>query len=84
MGDVLRIAAGERADALCIADALASHHAGLEFDDPAWVVVVQAVNSAVLLTEVLDAVSACLQEHTIASVTVTVDEQTYVMEGAAP
>jgi hypothetical protein len=35
MGDDLRIAAGERADAVCIADALASHDAGLEFDDAA-------------------------------------------------
>jgi hypothetical protein len=83
MGDVLRIATSDRADAICIAEALPSHDARVEFEDPCWVVVVPAVKSGVVLTGVIAAVSACLDELSVAAVTVTIDEQTYIMEGAA-
>ena len=55
MEDVLRIEASRRADAECIADALAEYEARTESEGDNWVVVVDSVSSGRMLAAVLDA-----------------------------
>jgi hypothetical protein len=83
VGDVLRIGAARPVDADCIVDALREHGAELERDGRSWIVLVPDSGEGDVLTTVLGALHACLEEHEISSVKVTVDEQTYVMQGAA-
>jgi hypothetical protein len=80
MADALRIAATKRADATCIAAALADYESRIETEQGEWVVVVPAVVSNALTTAVLDALQSCLHGSEVASVTVTLDGRTYVME----
>ena len=80
MGEVLRIEAQRRRDAECIRDALEEHGAGLDCDDT--VVLVPDSGEGEMLTAILGALHACLDDHQIASVKVTVDEQTYVMQSS--
>ena len=79
MGEVLRIEAQQRRDAECIRDALERHGADLDHDDP--VVLVPDSGEGDVLSAVLGALHSCLEDERIASVKVTVDEQTYVMQG---
>jgi hypothetical protein len=67
---------------VCIAEALAEEGAALEEDDASCAVLVPDNGHAGALTSVLGAVQACLDRHEIRSIKVTVDEQTYVMEGS--
>ena len=80
MGEVLRIEAQQRRDAECIRDALHEHDADLAHDDP--VVLVPDSGEGDVLSAVLGALHSCLEDEQIASVKVTVDKQTYVMQGA--
>ena len=79
--ELLRIEAQQRRDAECIRDALEEH--GADLDRDARVVLVPDSGGGDVLTALLGALHACLEDHQIASVNVTVDEQTYVMQGAA-
>jgi hypothetical protein len=79
--DVLRIEAAQRADAECIADALAEYNASVE--PKGAVVIVTGMSSGTLVTAVLDALKACLDANAIAPVKVSIDDQHYVMEEAA-
>ena len=78
--DGLRIAATRRADATCIAAALAEFESRIETDHDEWVVVVPAVVSHAVTTAILDALQSCLHGSEIAAVKVTLDGRTYVME----
>jgi len=78
--DGLRIGATKRADATCIAEALAGFESRIEPDHGEWVVVVPAVVSHALTTAVLDALQSCLHGSEIAAVKVTLDGRTYVIE----
>ena len=80
IADTLRIAATRRADATCIAAALAEYESRIETERGGWVVVVPAVVSNAVPTAVLDALQSCLHGSEVASVKVTVDGRTYVME----
>jgi hypothetical protein len=80
IADALRIAATKRADATRIAAALADFESRIETEHGEWVVVVPAVVSNALTTAVLDALQSCVQESEVASVKVTIDGRTYVME----
>jgi hypothetical protein len=82
MEDVLRIEAGRRADAACIADALAEYDARVESEGEGSLVLVDAVNGAARLAAVLDALKTCLDGNGIAAVKVAINDQQYVMEGA--
>jgi hypothetical protein len=78
--DVLRIEAAQRADAECIADALAEYNASVEPNGA--VVIVTGMSSGTLVTAVLDALKACLDANAIVAAKVSIDDQHYVMEGA--
>lgn len=80
MADALRIAATNRADATRIAAVLADFESRIETEQGEWVVVVPAVVSNAVPTAVLDALQSCLHGSEVASVKVTVDGRTYVME----
>jgi Na+/phosphate symporter len=80
MEDVLRIEAAQRADAKCIADALAEYNASVE--PQGSVVLITGMNSGTLVTAALDALKACLDANAIAAVKVLINGQHYVMEGA--
>jgi hypothetical protein len=80
VADALRIAASKRADATCIAAALAEFESRIETEHGEWVVVVPAVVSNAVTTAVLDALQSCLHGSEVASVKVTLDGRTYVME----
>jgi hypothetical protein len=80
MAGALRIAATKRADATCIAAALADFESRIETEHDEWVVVVPAVVSNALTTAVLDALQSCVHDSEVASVRVTIDGHTYVME----
>ncbi len=80
MEDVLRIEAAQRADAECIADALADYDASVGPNGS--VVLVTGMSSGTLLTAVLDVLKECLDANAIAAVKVSIDDQHYVMEGA--
>jgi hypothetical protein len=79
MADALRIAATNRADATCIAAALAEYESRIEIEHDEWVVVVPAVVSNAFPTAVLDALQSCLHGSEVASVKVTIDGRPYVM-----
>ena len=76
----LRIGATRRADARCIAEALAEFESRIESDHDEWIVVVPAVVSLASPTAVLNALQSCLHGSEIAAVKVTLDGRTYVME----
>jgi hypothetical protein len=78
--DVLRIEAGRRADAECIADALAEYEAHLESEGES-VVLLSALSSGTALAAVLDALKSCLDANGISAVKVAINDQHYVMEG---
>jgi hypothetical protein len=81
----LRIEAIHRADAECIADALAEHDLRIELESEASVTVSgvgSGVGSGAVLMAVLDALQSCLDANTIAAVKVSIDDRHYVMEGA--
>jgi hypothetical protein len=80
IADALRIAATKRADATRIAAALADYESRIETEQGEWVVVVPAVVSNALTTAVLDALQSCVHDSEVASVKVTIDGRTYVME----
>jgi hypothetical protein len=80
IADALRIAATKRADATRIAAALADYESRIETEHGEWVVVVPAVVSNALTTAVLDALQSCVHDSEVASVKVTIDGRTYVME----
>ena len=75
----LRIGATKRADATCIAAALAEFESRIETDRDEWVVVVPAVVSLAAPAAVLDALQSCLHDAGIAAVTVTFDGRTHAM-----
>jgi hypothetical protein len=80
MADALRIAATNRADATRIAAVLADFESRIETEHGEWVVVVPAVVSNAVPTAVLDALQSCLHGSEVASVKVTIDGRTHVME----
>jgi len=80
MADALRIAATKRADATCIAAALAEFESRIEIEHDEWVVVVPAVVSNAFPTAILDALQSCLHGSEVAAVKVTIDGRPYVME----
>jgi hypothetical protein len=75
-----RIEAARRADAECIAAALAKYEARLESKGES-VVLVSVVSSGTVLAAVLDALKSCLDANGISAVKVALDDQHYVMEG---
>ena len=81
MRELLRIEAQQRRDAECIWDALQEHGPLLDPDGRA--LLVPDNGNGEVLKAVLCALHACLEEHRIPSVKVTVSETTYVMPGSA-
>lgn len=79
MEGVLRIEAAQPADAECIATALAAYDASVE--PQGSVVLVTRMSSGTVIAAVFDALKVCLDANAIAAVTVSFDDQHYVMEG---
>ena len=77
----LRVATARQDDAECVSAALSNYESEVESEDGAWAVVIPAPAEASMLSALLRALEDCLDENQIPSVTVTIDEQTYVMEG---
>lgn len=84
VADILRIEASERADAQCIADALAEYAARLESDGESSVVLVGLIRGGAMLLGLLAALKSCLDANGTGAVTLTVDDRHYVMEGVPP
>jgi hypothetical protein len=69
-------------DAECVCDALREYGSEVEqHEGGPWVVHVAELADGSDFTAVLAALKSCLDENEIASVKVTIDEQSYVMEG---
>jgi hypothetical protein len=79
---VLQVATESLEDAECIADALAKHEPQIECVDGSWVLVLTTTSERVVLPALLGALKACLDEHAIPMVKVTLDGRTYTMQGA--
>jgi len=79
----LRIGVARLEDAECISDALGGSGSEVADDDGAFTVVIPRPAEREMVTALLSALKTCLDENAIASVRVTVDEQSYVMEGTA-
>jgi hypothetical protein len=81
VGEDLRIGTKREEDAECVAEALGEYRPELEQGEGDWAVVIPAQSEGVLVTDLLTALEQCLTENEIRSVTVTIGEQSYVMEG---
>jgi len=81
MDGSLRIETSARSDAECVADQLAGYGPRVDQCGDKCTVVVPAGVSHAVLTGVLDALQACLDDRDIASVKVTMDSRSYMMEG---
>jgi hypothetical protein len=64
-----------------VSAALSHYGSQVEPDDDAWAVLIPAPAEASMLAALLRALEDCLDENEIRSVKVTIDEQSYVMEG---
>ena len=81
VGEGLRVGTARPEDAECVSAALSEYGSEVEPGNGAWAVVIKAPAEAEMLTALLGALKACLDKNEIASVTVTIGEQSYVMEG---
>jgi hypothetical protein len=79
--DGLRIGVARHEDAECVSDALKEYGSEIEDDHGAFAVVIPTAVEGEMFTALLSALKACLDENEIPSVSVTLGEQSYVMEG---
>jgi hypothetical protein len=79
----LRIGTARLEDAECISQALSQYGAEAEAEDGSSAVVLVPAAPVDALPDVLTALKVCLDTNAIASVKVSVDAQSYVMEGAS-
>jgi thiamine biosynthesis lipoprotein ApbE len=80
MREGVRITTDKRADAGCISEALVDFGSEVKREGKRWAVQVTAP-SAPEVTAALAALKNCLDETAIAFVKITIDGQTYAMEG---
>ena len=67
-------------NAECIADALGQYGSKIDPAEDAWTVVISAPPEGPVVSDLLSALKACLDENEIPSVRVTLEDQSYVME----
>jgi hypothetical protein len=81
MGQGLRIHTSRQVEAECVCDALREYETEVEQEGGLWMVIISEPPAGPEFTLVLSALKTCLDENEIASVKVTIDGQSYVMEG---
>jgi hypothetical protein len=77
----LRVHTSRQIEAECVCDALREYGSEVEQEGRLWVVTVSEPPEGSEFTLVLAALKTCLDENEIASVKVTIDDQSYAMEG---
>jgi hypothetical protein len=81
MGKGLRIHTSRQVEAECVSAALREYGSAVQQDGTVWVVIVSEPPRGSEFTLVLAALKTCLDENEIASVRVTMGDQSYAMEG---